>query len=248
MITLKYCREIKTVVKNTAEYLRKHSVPNSYRIISNRHWLFWFDSQRLSFERKISQHLLLTIYWILFWSNSTIFSLKERDKIFLYHIFFYRNRTVLSQPRQNLTVYFNYTLQALWPELSTAQFHCYCCTKYPSEVCRAWSLPCHRRQCWSCSGRPCPRSAGRWISARGCSRSRAPGSCRWCRCSAGTRPRSATPARGTTSASPSCSPGWCNCWGPSPARSWSEPHTTPHCDCSPAHGAFHLGGRENGFM
>lgn len=115
-----------------------------------------------------------------------------------------------------------------------------------SEVCPAWSLPCRQRQCWSCSGRPCPRSAGRWISARGCSRSRAPGSCRWCRCSAGTRRRCGTPARGTMSASPSCSLGWCNCWGPSPARSWSVPRTTPHCGCSPAHGAFRLGEKKMG--
>lgn len=81
MITLKYCREIKTVVKNTAEQLRKFCVPNTYRIISNRRWLFWFDSQRdylLNVRDKNSQNLLLMISQTLLWFrfNATIFSLK----------------------------------------------------------------------------------------------------------------------------------------------------------------------------
>lgn len=108
----------------------------------------------------------------------------------------------------------------------------------------AGALPCHQKLCWSCSGTPCLHISARWTSARGCSRSPAPGSCRWSHCSAGTLQRCGTPAHGTRNVSPDCWRVWCSCLGPTLGHFWFGLHTTPHCDCSLKPGAFHLRRKE----
>lgn len=108
----------------------------------------------------------------------------------------------------------------------------------------AGSLPCRQKQCWSCSGTPCLRISARWTSARGCSHSPAPGSCRWSHCSAGTQLRCGTRAHDTRSVSPDCWRVWCSCLGPTLGHFWFGLHTIPHCDCSLKPGAFHLRRKE----
>lgn len=100
--------------------------------------------------------------------------------------------------------------------------------------------PCRQKQCWSCSGTLSLRISARWTSGQDCSHSPGPRSCRWSRCSAGTRRRCGTPARGTRNASPDCWQVWCSCLAPTLGHSWFGLHTIPHCDCSLRPGAFHL--------
>lgn len=108
------------------------------------------------------------------------------------------------------------------------------------KAARVHCSPSHQMQCLSCSGKPFPRIAVRSTSVQGCSRSPAPESCHWFRYWGGTQRRSVKLAHGTTSASPSCSRGWCSCLGPSLDHSWFGLHTILHCDYSPRHGVFHL--------
>ena len=68
---------------------------------------------------------------------------------------------------------------------------------------------------WYGSGRLDPRSAPTQTSVQDYSHSRAPGNCRWCHCSVGTRPHCGRPGHDTSWTCPGCSPAPRSCSEPS---------------------------------